>query len=107
MELAVCLADFIRPDQEEAIIWRKIAAFLEGYGSVMKLTEQEIQMIPLLIQLRRLDIFLHFLGRYWDGIDSSATVQKYIYEAVRRADWLDTNQDKLISMCMHDVLAKQ
>lgn len=107
MELAVCLADCIRPGQDEAIIWTKIDALLSGYGSVIKLTEAEIEMIPLLIQLRRLDVFLHFLGRYWDGVDSAKTVQKYVYEAVRRADWLAVNQDKLISMCMHYILAKQ
>ncbi|MFP3122817.1 phosphotransferase [Ectobacillus funiculus] len=107
MELAVCLADCIRPGQDEAIIWTKIDAFLSGYGSVMKLTEAEIAMIPILIQLRRLDVFLHFLGRHWDGIDPVETVQKYVYEAVRRADWLDVNQDKLILMCMDDMLDKQ
>ncbi|GAA3327873.1 hypothetical protein GCM10020331_069570 [Ectobacillus funiculus] len=42
----------------------------------MKLTEAEIAMIPILIQLRRLDVFLHFLGRHWDGIDPVETVQK-------------------------------
>jgi len=107
MELAVCLADCIRLDEDEAIIWAKIDAFLSGYGRVMKLTEAEIAMIPLLIQLRRLDVFLHFLGRHWDGIDSVETVQKYVYEAVRRADWLAVNQDKLILMCMDDALDKQ
>lgn len=44
MELAVCLADCIRPGQDEAMIWAKIDAFLSGYGSVMKLTEAEIEM---------------------------------------------------------------
>lgn len=107
MELAVCLADCIRLDQDEAIIWTKIDAFLSGYGSVMKLTGAEIGMIPLLIQLRRLDVFLHFLGRYWDGISPAETVQKYVYEAVRRAEWLAVNQDKLISICMHHVLNTQ
>jgi homoserine kinase type II len=33
------------------------------------MTENEINALPELIQLRSLDVFIHFLGRYWDGID--------------------------------------
>ncbi|HWO95266.1 MAG TPA: phosphotransferase [Bacillus sp. (in: firmicutes)] len=104
IELAVCLADFIRPDQEEAMIWTRIDAFLSGYGSVMKLTDNEIDIIPTLVQLRGLDVFIHFLGRYWDKVDSADNVKKQLYKNAIRANWLNSNKEKLIRTCRQRLL---
>lgn len=104
MEAAVCLSDFIQPCQDETWILEKIYAFLSGYGSVMKLTEHEINSIPDLIQLRSLDVFIHFLGRYRDGIDSKDTVKKYIYKAATRVEWLNANKARLLTLCFKNLL---
>lgn len=101
MEPAVCLSDFIHPGQDQTPVWQKIEAFLSGYGSVMKLTENEIKAVPELILLRSLDVFIHFLGRYWDGIDSKEIVKKYTNKAAQRTNWLNENKDKLLEICHH------
>lgn len=98
MELAVCLSDFIS-NSEETIMWAKIDAFLSGYGQSLKLSEDEINALPVLIQLRSLDVFIHFLGRYWDQVNSIETVKVYISKAVLRCNWIAANKDKLITLC--------
>ncbi|MCM3725782.1 phosphotransferase [Neobacillus cucumis] len=99
MEVAVSISDFIDDEEDETIIFKKIIAFLTGYGSRIKLTKGEIQALPLLIQLRSLDVFIHFLGRYWDGVDSIDTVKKYIRKAAQRVSWILIHQDKFIKFC--------
>jgi homoserine kinase type II len=99
MEMAVCLSDFIEPSEEAAIIWGRIHAFLSGYGQSLKLTEAEIETVPVLIQLRSLDVFIHFLGRYWDHVSSVDIVKEYIQKSVIRCNWIMDNKNKLITLC--------
>lgn len=96
MEVAVSISDFIDDKEDEAMIVQKITAFLTGYGSRVRLKEEEIQALPLLIQLRSLDVFIHFLGRYWDGVDSIDKVKKYARKAARRVSWISKHQEKFI-----------
>jgi homoserine kinase type II len=99
MEVAVSMSDFIDEQEDEGMIFQKMTAFLKGYGSRIKLTKDEIQSLPLLIQLRSLDVFIHFLGRYWDGIDSIDTVKKYVRKAARRVSWISMRHERFIEFC--------
>lgn len=94
MEVAVSLSEFIDDKEDQTIIFKKIESFLTGYQSRIKLTEEEMNALPILIQLRSLDVFIHFLGRYWDGVDSIDTVKKYIRKAARRVSWILIHQEK-------------
>jgi homoserine kinase type II len=98
MELAVCLADFLDPDLEETLLWERAASFLEGYGSVTKLTSEEVRVVPLLVQLRRMDVFLHFLGRCLDGIDGADIVIGQIGQTHRMTIWLKAHAEKLTEL---------
>ncbi|MFP7296762.1 phosphotransferase [Neobacillus niacini] len=103
MELAVCLSDFIQPSKVSGITWAKINAFLTGYGKSLKLTEAEIEAVPVLIQLRSLDVFIHFLGRYWDQVSSIEIVKEYIQKSAVRCNWIVDHKIKLLTLC-HDLL---
>lgn len=104
MELAVCLSDFIEPSEEKTNTWAKINAFLSGYGKSIKLTEAEIKAIPVLIQLRSLDVFIHFLGRYLDQISTIDIVKEYIQKSAKRCNWIMDNKNKLITFCTTNLL---
>lgn len=80
MELAVIATGFLAEaedasgDEDVNADLALIEAMLQGFGSRLKLSREEAEVIPLLASLRKLDVFLHFLGRYWDGIDDSGVV---------------------------------
>jgi homoserine kinase type II len=103
MELAVCLSDFIQPSEEETITWAKILSFLSGYGESLKLTVAEIEAVPVLIQLRSLDVFIHFLGRYLDQVSSIDVVKEYIQKSALRCNWIMDNTNKLITLCRNNL----
>ncbi|MDF2790809.1 MAG: aminoglycoside phosphotransferase [Neobacillus sp.] len=98
MELAVCLSDFIQPSEEATTTWAKINSFLSGYGQSLLLTEAEIEAVPTLIQLRSLDVFIHFFGRYLDQVSSIDMVKEYIQKCAIRCNWIMDNKDKLMTM---------
>lgn len=104
MELAVCLSDFIQPSEDSNITWPKINAFLTGYGQSLKLTEPEIEAVPVLIQLRSLDVFIHFLGRYLDQVSSIDIVKAYIQKSAVRCNWIMDYKNKLITLCTTNLI---
>ncbi|HZG78189.1 MAG TPA: phosphotransferase [Paenibacillus sp.] len=68
MEAAVCLSDLAdAPSDEDAL--RRMAAFVDGYASAARLTPDEAAALPLLLRLRRIDVVLHFLGRWRDSVE--------------------------------------
>ncbi len=69
MDLAVILSGL--PDDEEAV-----AEFLQGFASELRLQAEEIEAIPLLMRLRKVDVFLHFLTRYLEGTDGPGVLEE-------------------------------
>jgi homoserine kinase type II len=105
MEIAVCLSDLIAAEADsDQATWDKIEAYLRGYGSAAKLTLEEVTALPLLIQLRRLDVFVHFLGRYKNGIDSVSVVEEMIRSAIVMDQWLEVGGERLRVLGMEYLL---
>lgn len=98
MELAVCLSDLIDPAAEESAMRRRAAAMLEGYGSAARLTADELAVVPVLLALRRLDVFVHFLGRYRDGVDDAEALGRHIGTTAAGLAWLDGRTGLLESL---------
>lgn len=76
MELAVIVAGLLSESEEDSdgIDLPLIEATLRGFGKHVQLSLAEVEAIPILVRLRKLDVFLHFLGRYWDGVDDSGVL---------------------------------
>ncbi|SDD42280.1 homoserine kinase type II [Paenibacillus sp. UNCCL117] len=87
MEAAVALSDLINGEPKDDALWPAVESFVRGYAGVSKLSRAEAEALPLLIQLRRVDVFLHFLYRYWDGIDGADTVIRQIRSAGASLAW--------------------
>lgn len=65
MEPAVVLSEMIQG--EDGI--GKASRYLQAFENRRPLSAREKDAIPGLIRLRLLDVFVHFLGRYRDGVD--------------------------------------
>ncbi len=83
MELAVIVAGLLseseQPSDSEDL--SQIEAMLSGFGEKLRLSREEVEAIPILVRLRKLDVFLHFLGRYWDGVDDASVLLAQIRSA--------------------------
>jgi len=100
MEAAVFLSDMIRSSEAAETSLNKMKAFLTGYQEVVELASEEIRALPSLILLRRLDVLIHFLGRYFDGIDGPEQVERQIASMHAMTRWLAHHET-----CLRDVLA--
>ncbi|NEW05640.1 phosphotransferase [Paenibacillus sp. SYP-B3998] len=98
MELAVCVSDLIDPTLSEQKLYEVCSVFYEGYCSYINLKEEEIRLLPLLIELRRLDVFVHFLGRYLDGVDAHRVLIDIIHNTVQKVKWLEAYGPKLVNI---------
>lgn len=96
MEMAVCLSDLIDPALPKADLKRNCAAFFKGYQQFVQLKEAEVQVLPLLIELRRLDVFIHFLGRYADGVDPQGVLIDIIQNTFVKTKWLHEHSNELV-----------
>ncbi|MDI4645735.1 phosphotransferase [Cohnella hashimotonis] len=102
MEPAVALAGLIGESGD----LRAAAAFLEGFGRLAPLNQAEIDALPLLMRLRRLDVFVHFLGRYLSGVDGAAVLRQQTQETAAGLALLDRHEAEIRSMCAQTMTKK-
>ncbi|MDG0812873.1 phosphotransferase [Cohnella rhizosphaerae] len=102
MEPAVTLAGLIG----EAGSLEAAASFLSGFGSIAPLSEEEIDALPLLMRLRRLDVFVHFLGRYLSEVDSADVLRQQTKETAAGLTLLDRHEAAVRSMCKETMTKK-
>jgi homoserine kinase type II len=108
MEVAVCLSELIVVEAISIkIMWNQIEAFISGYGSAVKLSLEEVSALPHLILLRRLDVFVHFLSRYKEGIDPAEIVVDMIRSAISVDRWLQDHEESLVALSERHLLAHQ
>ncbi|MEJ8305475.1 phosphotransferase enzyme family protein [Saccharibacillus sacchari] len=88
MDAAVILSGL--PEGEEAL-----HAFAEGFRKNVALSEEELQAIPLLMRLRKVDVFLHFLTRYWEGIDDFTVLEEQACSLSRDLERMRASEQRL------------
>ncbi|MEF2964233.1 phosphotransferase [Paenibacillus sp. M1] len=74
MEPAVVISDLLGYEGKKELIRH----FCEGFGSRLRLAPEEISAIPVLMRLRKVDVFLHFLSRYLNGTDGTKALRAQI-----------------------------
>lgn len=92
IEPAVVLSGYL----SESPDWIQVEAFIRGYNKVISLTDDEIDAIPLLIRLRKLDVFIHFLGRYLDGVDAPEVLCQQIRDVARGLGTLRQEEEQIL-----------
>lgn len=103
MDLAICLSEAISNKNSDEFKFKCMKRFIDGYKESINLTIDEIKVVPKLIMLRRLDVIVHFLVRYNDGISNSfmsATeiLREQIIKAVTLCKWVSENENKIIKL---------
>lgn len=103
MDLAICLSEAISNKNSDEFKFKCMKRFIDGYKESINLTMDEIKVVPKLIMLRRLDVIVHFLVRYNDGISNSfmsATeiLKEQIIKAVALCKWVSENENKIIEL---------
>lgn len=101
MEIAICLSEVLSEGKEE--IWPKLEAFSEGLKQIVHLSEEEIEVLPELILLRRLDVVIHFIMRYRRNISSEIAgkgdfLSKQIIKLAEQARWIEENKERLVEL---------
>ncbi|WIG61591.1 MAG: hypothetical protein OJF49_004339 [Ktedonobacterales bacterium] len=76
--------------------WPIIRAFIQGYARHLTLSEDEIEAIPMLYQLRAYTSLIHRLGRYRQGLSPLAAVTDRAEAALEREDWLRGNGEQFM-----------
>ncbi|WP_339256330.1 phosphotransferase [Paenibacillus sp. FSL P2-0136] len=76
MDAAVILSALLSHEDSERII----RDFWRGYNRRVTLTPEELAAIPVLMLLRKIDVFLHFATRYWEGTDEVNVLQQQVRE---------------------------
>ncbi|MFM9327865.1 phosphotransferase [Paenibacillus mesotrionivorans] len=100
MEPSVCLWGLLpeagADEQAEARAWVSLEAFWRGFIEVRPLSAAECRVIPELMQLRSLDVFLHFLGRYRDGVDDASMLLRQIPDTAARLGQVEKHGERLL-----------
>ncbi|MBP3951638.1 phosphotransferase [Bacillus suaedae] len=98
MEVAVCISEIMSEEPNENIYLDKIKHFFDGLGNTGTFTNPELEALPVLVLLRRLDVFLHFLGRYQDGLDDASVLEEQIIKVATYENWLTSRAEKVVRL---------
>ncbi len=96
MEPAVILSGLLGQPEET----RAVRDFCRGFSRRVHLSQTEIDALPVLMQLRKVDVFLHFLSRFLEGTDQPHVLQEQVKQIAAdllqlstRSSWI---QEELI-----------
>lgn len=74
MEPTVIISGLLGHDEEEETVRR----FCIAFANRISLSTEEIAAIPLLMILRLVDVFLHFMSRFLNGTDESSVLRQQV-----------------------------
>ena len=93
MELAVCLSKYAgEPKAKEYF-----GQFIDGFMQHAHLTDEEIEAIPTLVNLRILSNVAYFVGRKLAGEDDISSITTRLENYMTRVDWVYANAEAIIS----------
>ncbi|MGF7048051.1 Ser/Thr protein kinase RdoA (MazF antagonist) [Paenibacillus sp. DS2015] len=74
MEPAVIISGLLGHEGEMVAVRR----FCRAFGSRVRLSPEEVTAIPLLMILRKVDVFLHFMSRFFNGTDEPDVLRQQV-----------------------------
>lgn len=89
MELAVLLAELIKPSTEQ--LQSKLQIMMEAFVQEQPLTRIELMYLTELIKLRLIDVAMHFFHRFQDGLDEADILASIIANTAFGLSWLSAH----------------
>lgn len=94
------MSEAISSENDDKVKLENMRSFINGYKEYVKLSLEEINVILSLIMLRRLDVILHFLVRYKEGISNNfmsaeEILKEQIIKATTLCKWVKANEEKI------------
>ncbi|QOH63123.1 phosphotransferase enzyme family protein [Paenibacillus polymyxa] len=74
MDPAVILSGFLGQPEETTAVHD----FCRGFSRQVRLSQSEVDALPVLMLLRKVDVFLHFMSRFLEGTDQPHVLQEQI-----------------------------
>ncbi|WP_052339278.1 phosphotransferase [Gorillibacterium massiliense] len=93
MELAVCLGELLADLGGNLL--DDFERFVCGYGSKMMLTQAETDHLLDLVKLRRLDVFVHFLGRFSADLDPIGVLVEQMHLSTQVCRFVEDHHTEL------------
>uniref|UniRef100_A0A383WLQ4 Aminoglycoside phosphotransferase domain-containing protein n=1 Tax=Tetradesmus obliquus TaxID=3088 RepID=A0A383WLQ4_TETOB len=93
MELAVALSKYVGEEQPLPLITQ----FVAGYAQKGQLSEQEIEILPDLINLRIFSNVIYFTGRALAGEDGIDSLTSRAGSYAKRVAWVNANREAIVA----------
>ncbi|WIA32600.1 hypothetical protein OEZ86_003403 [Tetradesmus obliquus] len=93
MELAVALSKYVGEEQPLPLITQ----FVAGYAQKGQLSEQEIEILPDLINLRIFSNVIYFTGRALAGEDGIDSLTSRAGSYAKRVVWVNANREAIVA----------
>ena len=101
MELAVCLSKYAGESKAKEYF----DDFIKGYMQHAHLTDEEIEAIPTLVNLRILSNVAYFVGRKLAGEDDITSITSRLENYMTRVDWVYLNADTIVGKLKEEAKA--
>lgn len=94
-EVAITLSQFIRKEINNEQLLSIIKDFIKGYSTSVKVTKDEISALPILIKIRMSTLVLHFISRYFEGLNDLRVVEAQLERFAYVVHWINQNGEPL------------
>lgn len=100
MELAICLSKYAGEKDKEGnpVAMPFFEDFIDGFAVSGELTQQEMDAVPALINLRILSNVVYFVGRSLGGEDDISSLTTRIANYCGRVEWINANSAKIVDL---------
>jgi homoserine kinase type II len=97
-EVAITISQLIRENMDEDMLFINLSNFFIGYCSLIKPSDDEILALPTLIKIRMATLVFHFLGRYFDRLDTIDSHQNQLKRFYYVGNWINQNGEKIVQL---------
>lgn len=96
MDFSIGLAALSTKSWDGGCSWPLLESFAKGYLLRTPLTQEELTATPVLLFMRELSSFVHWLGRREQGLTTFADILARAHRVLSLDQWLERNHDQLI-----------